>query len=195
MAEFETDISQELEQKMESTSDYYILLSKDPFIRQVYGELNADEEPPRYPFTIPRYKINVIEESQLAGESVVPYSFFIGKMNIERGIPKIYSDYLPPCMTIKSHIRLIEFKEFTEQFFGQLELDLLSIIRKIREKNQDTNLAQSVLPLSENLLRFVAENHLRLRWEIPNNPPIQLFIYIASIARVARNTIDLLCIL
>jgi hypothetical protein len=47
-----------------------------------------------------------------------------------------------------------------------------------------------VLILSENLLHFVSENHLRLRWEIPDKPPIQLFMFVASAARVIRNTID-----
>jgi len=191
LPELETEITKQLEQETDGEgNDFFILLSIDPFNRQVFGELNAEEEPPRYPFAIPGYKINVISEKILTKEGVHPYSFFIGKLKITHGTPEIYDDYLPPCMTVKSHIHLIDFSESVEKFFSQLELNLVSIIRKIREKNQDTSLAKSVLALSENLLHFVSENHLRLRWEIPEKPPIQLFMFVASAARVIRNTID-----
>lgn len=191
LPELTVDISDELEREPAGgSSDFFILLSVDPFNRQVFGELNANEEPPRYPFTIPGYKLNVISEKLLSKEGVHPNSLFIGKLKIEQGNPEIYEDYIAPCMRVNSHMQLIRFAESTEKFFSQLELDLLSIIRKIKEKKQDTSLAQSVLSLSENLLKYVTENHLRLRWEIPDSPPIQLFMYIAAAARVIRNTID-----
>ena len=191
LAELKTDLSAELESTTrEEGVDYFVLLSADPFNRQVFGELDANEEPPRYPFTIPGFKLNVISEKLLAKEGVHPYSFFIGKMRIEKGIPEIDEDYIPPCMTLKSHVKLTEFNELVEKFFSQVELNLLSIIKKIKEKNQDTSLAKSVFSLSENLLRYVTENQLRLHWELPNKPPVFLFMFIASAARVIRNTID-----
>ncbi len=188
LPELETDISLELEK--EGNSDYFILLSTDPYKRKVFGELNAEEEPPRYPFSIPNYKLNIISEKLLTKEGIHPYSFFIGKMRIEQGSPEIYEDYLPPCISVNCHAQLIRFAESVEKFFGQIEVNLLSIIRKIKEKKQETSLAKSVLLLSENLLRYVTENHLRLRWEIQDLPPIHLFMYIATGARVIRNTID-----
>ncbi len=191
LPELEIDLSKELESsRHEEGGDYFILLTANPFNQQVFGELNADEEPPRYPFTIPHYKVHVIAEKRLAREGVHPYSFFIGKCKIEQGKPEIYEDYLPPCMTVRSHNRLIGFSDSVEKFFSKLELDLLSIIRKIKEKNQDTSLALSVRVLSENLLGYVTNNHLRLRWQTNDMAPIHLFMYIATAARVIRNTID-----
>jgi len=191
MAELEVDLTRELEaSSKEEGSDYFILLSVDPFERQVYGELDTEEEPPRYPFTIPFFKLNVIAEKQMNKQGVNPNSFFIGKLKIDKETPEIYDDYIPPCMTVNSHIKLIDFADTTEKFFSKLELDLLSIIRKIKEKNQDTRLAKSVLSLSESLLGFVSGNHMRLRWEIPDMPPIYMFMYIATAARVIRNIID-----
>jgi len=191
LPELESAITHQLEQETEGEgNEYFILLSVDPFERQAFGELNAEEEPPRYPYSIPGYKINVISEKIIAKEGIHPYSFFIGKMRIAQGNPEIHDDYLPPCMLVKSHIQLINFAESVEKFFSQLELNLVSIIRKIKEKNQDTSLAKSVLSLSENLLHYVSENHLRLRWEFPEKPSIQLFMFVASAARVIRNTID-----
>ncbi len=191
LPELKTDLTHEIElSKSEEGADFFILLSVDPFNRQVFGELDAEEDPPRYPFTLPGYKVNVVAEKVLSKEGVHPLSFFIGKMRIEQGTPEIYEDYIPPCMKVKSHQKLTEFSDLVEKFFSQVELNLLSIIRKIKDKNQDTSLAKSVLSLSENLLRYVTENHLKLHWELPEKPPVFLFVYIANAARVIRNTID-----
>jgi len=191
LADFRVDISSELELAAKGEGDdYFILLSADTFDRQVFGELNADEEPPRYPYTIPSFKVNVIAEKKIAKDGSNPDSFFIGKLRIDKSGPEIYEDYIPPCMTLQSHPGLINFVSSADKFFSNLELNLLSIIRKIKEKNQDTRLARSVNGLSETLLRYISANHLRLRWEISEEQPIKLFTYIASAARIIRNTLD-----
>lgn len=190
LPELESDISMLLDQAGSEGEYFYILLSVNAFNRQPFGELNTFEEPPRHPYTIPGYGISLVSEKDLLAQSVQPDSLIIGKLKIEQGVPEIAGNYLPSCMTVKSHMQLMEFCELTEKIFSQLELNLLSIIRKINEKNQDTSLAKSVGTLSENLLNYISENHLRLRFEIPNQPPVFLFMYIANAARVIRNTID-----
>ena len=190
LPELESDISMLLDQAGSEGEYFYILFSVNAFNRQPFGELNTFEEPPRHPYTIPGYGISLVSEKDLLAQSVQPDSLIIGKLKIEQGVPEIADEYLPSCMTVKSHMRLMEFCEMTEKIFSQLELNLLSIIRKINEKNQDTSLAKSVGTLSENLLNYISENHLRLRFEIPNQPPVFLFMYIANAARVIRNTID-----
>ncbi len=190
LPELESDISMLLDQAGSEGEYFYILFSVNAFNRQPFGELNTFEEPPRHPYTIPGYGISLVSEKDLLAQSVQPDSLIIGKLKIEQGVPEIAGNYLPSCMTVKSHMRLMEFCEMTEKIFSQLELNLLSIIRKINEKNQDTSLAKSVGTLSENLLNYISENHLRLRFEIPNQPPVFLFMYIANAARVIRNTID-----
>ena len=93
-------------------------------------------------------------------------------------------------MTLKSHSSLISFHSTVEKFYNQLELNLLSIIGKIKEKGQDSTLAQSVLALAQNLLIFISTNNLKFRWQLIDQPPLYLFENIASFARIIRNTID-----
>lgn len=93
-------------------------------------------------------------------------------------------------MTINSHLSLISFLAEQRKIYNQIELYLVSIIQKIKEKNQNTSLAQSVLSLSKELLSFITLNQSRLQWEIPDLPPICLFNYIATSARVIKNTIE-----
>jgi len=191
LKDLEVDISTDLDLASGGEGgDYFIILSVDPFDRQVFGELNAEEDPPRYPYTIPSFKVNLIAEKKIAKDGIHPNSFFIGKLKIDQSGTEIYEDYIPPCMTMKSHSALINFITSMDKFFSGLELDLLSIIRKIKEKNQDTTLAKSVYELADNLLQYISANHLRLHQELPDLPPIHVFTYIASAARVIRNTID-----
>lgn len=191
MPELGIDLTGELKQAENGNGgDYFVLLSVDPFERQVYGDLNIEEDPPRYPFTIPSYQVTVIPESSITDDISHPDSLFIGKLKIEKGALSVYDDYIPPCMTVRSHAALVNFNELADKFFSQLEIGLLSIIRKVKEKNQDTNLAKSVLALSESLLGYISANHLRLRWEMPGCEPVRLFLYIANAARVIRNAID-----
>ena len=190
LPELEINLSQELESAEKGETAYYVMLSIDPFNRNVFGDLNAEEDPPRFPYTIPNYKVNVLSEKIVMKEGVHPYSFFIGKLKIEQGSPEVHNDYIPPCMSIKSHPEVTHFYELAVKFFSQLELYLLSIIRKINEKNQDTSLAKSVYSLSESLLQYITHNHMRLKWEIPDLSPLHLFVYIAGAARVVRNIID-----
>jgi hypothetical protein len=189
--EFSVDLTNEIESgKKEENKMFFIMLTVDQFSKEPFGELETDEDPPRYPFTRPLLKINLIREKEVAREGLMPFSIFIGKILIMPDRLELNEDYLPACMTIKSHSRLIGFHSTVEKFYNQLELNLLSIISKIREKGQDSTLALSVLALVQNLLNFISANNLKIRWQLSDQPPICLFENIASFARIIRNTID-----
>lgn len=191
LPEFKVNLTRELDAAEKGDGGvYFVILSVDVYNRQPFGNLDANEEPPRYPYAVPMYKVNVISEKQLAKDGIHPYSFFIGKLELSQNKPEIFEDYIPPCMTLKSHASLLAFHALVEKFYGELEINVLSIISKIREKEQDTSLAQTVLKLAENLLYNISANHLSLRWELPNLPPVYLFEHIATTARIIRNTID-----
>lgn len=189
--EFKLEIDRESEfEAGESMSDFYLLLSLDLFNRQNFGELKTNEEPPRFPFTIPSYKFHIISEKQIRKNTYQPFSFFVGKISILHDKIKIHENYIPPCRTINSHLNLISFLDETRKSYNQVEFYLLSIIQKIKDKNQNTSLAQSVLSLSKEWLSFITQNQSRLQWEIPDLPPIYLFNYIATSARVIKNAIE-----
>jgi hypothetical protein len=191
LPEISTDLSEQLEAaSKEEGVVYYVLLTVEPFARKVAGEPNPDEDPPRFPHVVPSFKVHVISGKALAKEGFHPHAVFIGKLQISQGMPEVLPDYIPPCMTLRSHPETYRFYELTEAFIGQLELNLLSIIRKINEKRQDASLAKSVFSLAGNLLRYLTENFMRFRWEISDQPPIALFAFIAGTARVIRNAID-----
>jgi hypothetical protein len=189
--EFSVDLTSEIDSgKKEDNRVFFIMLTVDQFSKEPFGEMGTDEDPPRYPFTKPLLKINLIPEKQVSNEGILPFSMFIGKISIGPNRLELFEEYLPACMTIKSHSRLISFQSMLEKFYNQMELNLLSIISKIKEKGQDSTLALSVLALAQNLLNFISANNVKIRWQLIDQPPIYLFENIASFARIIRNTID-----
>jgi hypothetical protein len=189
--EFSVDLTSEIEaSKKEDNRIFFIMLTVDHFTKEPFGELETDEDPPRHPFTRPSLKVNLLPEKQISREGIMPFSLFIGKILIGQDRVELFEEYLPACMTLKSHNRLISFHSTLEKFYNQLELNLLSIIGKIKEKGQDSTLAMSVLALSQNLLNFISANNLKIRWQLIDQPPLFLFENIASFARIVRNTID-----
>jgi hypothetical protein len=162
----------------------------DVIKRVAGGELDASEDPPRYPDSLPAYKLSVIPVAQSEKESINPNSVFIGKIILGQENQEVIDRYIPPCMSLRSHHDLMSFYSLAEKFFNQNELDLLSILKKINEKKQDTSLANSVNYLSKNLLQYISGQNLKFRWQLPEQPPVYLFETIAGFARIMRNTID-----
>jgi hypothetical protein len=168
----------------------YITISVDPFSRLPVGNADPSEEPPRYPFIIPAYQVHIIPEEQLTKKEMGPYSLLIGKIRIADNKPELLREYIPPCTTVTSFNTLISIHAEFDKFFGQLELDLLKILKKISEKEQSNVLSRAVGNLSEYLLYFLSTHILEFRWKIIDQPPVFMFEYIARMARLIRNTID-----
>jgi len=168
----------------------YVALSVDPFSRIPAGPADPAEEPPRYPFVIPSYNVHIIPEEQLAKKEMGPYFILIGKIRIADQKPELIKEYIPPCTAVRSYNTLVRIHSEFDKFFGQLELDLLKILKKISEKEQSNILARAVALLSDKVLYFLSTGILEFRLKIIDQPPLYMFEYIARLARLIRNTID-----
>ena len=188
---FSIQVDEEIEAaKKGDAADYYVLLTVDAFNRQAYGTPDPEEEPPRYPFAGHAFKANLMAVRDMPKENVLPWSLCIGKVAFTSDAIEINEDYIPPCASMQSHQKLIDFGLSAEKFFNQLELNVISIIRKIREKDQDSTLSKTVYVLSDQVLTFCSTNNLKLKWQFPVMSPLALFELMAGFARIIRNTID-----
>ena len=173
-----------------SETTVYVALVVDPFSRVPFGDADPAEEPPRYPWVTPAYRVHIIPEEQLTEKQMGPYFLLIGKIRIAEQKPELVKDYIPPCTTVHSLSRLMRAHADFDQFFGQLELDILKILNKISEKEQSNVLARVVAHLSEKVLYFLSTGILEFRWKVVDQPPLFMFEYVARLARVIKNTID-----
>ncbi|TLX71647.1 hypothetical protein E9993_19975 [Labilibacter sediminis] len=182
----------ELTHKMDSSAEslFYVLLSVLPFSRVPVGNPNPNEEPPRYPFTVPEIKVNLVPEDQFSHKESADYFICIGKVNIVDGHAEIATDYIPPCSTIQSHFGLVELHLKYDVFFSHLENNVLKIIKKIKEKEQTYDLAKTITSLSELLLTFLSNHILNFRLIVAQQPPVCMFEYMGRCARIIKNSID-----
>jgi hypothetical protein len=170
--------------------DLYISLSVNPFKPVPVGILDPSEEPPRHPFTVPECKVHLIPESQLGKKELGLNYLLIGKIHISESGTELVKDYIPPCTSVLSHPKLVSLHAEFDKFLSQMEVDIVTIIKKIREKEQTNTLATTLESIAEPLLYFLSTTILGFRWNIPVQPPILMCEQIAQSARIIKNALD-----
>jgi len=66
--EFSVDMTGEIEaSKKEENEAFFIMFTVDLFLKEPFGELETDEDPPRYPFTKSSLKVSLIPETGKTG--------------------------------------------------------------------------------------------------------------------------------
>lgn len=175
---------------LQPQEELFVVLSVNEYNGIPVGNPDPSEEPPRYPFIIPDCKVHLIAESQLGKMENGLNFLLIGKIRITEKGPEPVSDYIPPCTCVLSHPRLVEYHTGFDQFLSQLEVDLVTILRKISDKEQTNSLALTLKSVAEPLLNFLGTNILGFRWNVPFQPPLAMCGLIAQSARLIKNALD-----
>lgn len=169
---------------------YYVALSVNPFGKTAIGEPNPDENPPRYPDSDYSYEINLVPAD---GSDVFEnglYHVSIGKFSVVPNGIEIDETYVPPCTSCLSHPDLIDVSRDLSSVLNTMEAKCVSIIQDIYDKEQDNELAQTVLYMLERLLPFYSNQIHYFRWQVPEQSPIYLVQVIAAMARTTKNAVD-----
>lgn len=87
--------------------DLYLVISINPYTRIPDGKPDSAEYPLRLPYIIPEYKLHCIPTKQVFGQTVGPNMLIVGKLLIENNKPEIDNTYIPPCVSVNSHKKLI----------------------------------------------------------------------------------------
>ncbi|MFV0304423.1 MAG: hypothetical protein ACK5IC_02945 [Moheibacter sp.] len=164
-------------------------ISVNPFKNRAFGELDPQEDPPRYPYLLPTYNLNLVPENNL-NQGYSGYQLTIGKILVTPNETQLIANYIPPCTSIQSHQRLIDIHSDIDKFFGQLELYSVQISQKIHRKNQSNDLASMILNLSDKVTTYLGHEVNSFRWTIPHEPPAYMFDKVVSLARIMKNFVD-----
>jgi hypothetical protein len=172
------------------SNQFYILLKINPFARNPAGAADPSENPPRHPFAIPELGIFIIPVEQISKEGLGDYYQIIGKLSLKDNIPAFDSDYIPPCASVSSDVRLLSMENKLTGFLSKLEMDILAMIRKIHTKQQKSPLAASVLSLADKLSSFLGLQMVKQKLYLKYSPPVELFETVVQFARFLRNTLN-----
>ncbi len=168
---------------------YYIALSVNPFERVPFGVPAPDENPPRLPNVLPKYSLSVHAEEEkdtVYNEN----SLIIGKLHFVDNKPEIDDSYIPPCQTIFSHPKLVEYHAQLIKVMGQIEIDIVDILHGIKDKKQNTSIAGTVGDVSNSILNFLSVHMVEFRRIAQYNPPVYIFEQMATLARTINNAIN-----
>lgn len=185
-----TDFSRQLDLRSLQSKSLYVVLSVNPVNRVAIGVPDPDEVPPRYPFVDFEYTVNVLRIEDLVLPSSGYYHLCIGKVDVRGNNCEIVDEFIPPCSTMRSHEDLIEIYNQLDGVLTKMETNCIAIIQKIYRKDQNTDLAKTVLYFVENLAQFYSMNVNRFRWIVNEEPPIYLFDFFSSLARLVKNVLD-----
>lgn len=172
------------------SSDYLVVLIVNPYDRTPYGDADPAELPPRLPYTLPSYKLDLVPVNDVSSDAIGLFQLPVGKLKVLEQKVMLDEDYIAPCSSVKSHSYLIETHAALEHFFGKMELYALQIIQKILQKKQQNEMAGIVQKLCENIAFFTASHLSDIKLIHLQQPPVFLITTVAAFARLFKNTLD-----
>jgi len=170
--------------------EWFVVVSVNPFARIPVGEANPTEEPPRHPFVIPDYKVDILPKSEVSTNNMGLYHVTIARIVSTDGVPLIDDSFIPPCCSVQSHADLkYSFVEMGS-FMNHLESHCLRIIQKIHEKKNDSELASHVMYMSEKVLHFLNTSIPEYRSLDKYAAPINMVTRMISLSRLIKGSLD-----
>ena len=176
---------------IKTEAQWWVVLIIHPFQKKAVGSPDLSENPPRYPFLLPTYTVEVVSDSQYNQFAYHPYALTIGKVVANGNDVKVDNDYIPPCFSTDAYEDLRTLHAELDSFLATLEVRCSQIVQKIYKKNQQNEISDLVQFLCDRVMMFLSINITQLRWITLYESPAHMFAGIVSLARLMKNTIDL----
>ena len=175
--------------KTETT--WWVILTIHPYQKQPAGSPDNAEDPPRYPYVLPSYSVQVISENEYGQFANHPYALTIGRILCNNNSVNVDNDYIPPYYSIAASPDLVTLHSELDQFMSRLETLCSQIVQKIFKKDQQNEISELVKFLCDRVMLFLGQSITNMRWTMIHESPAALFACVASLARVMKNSIDL----
>lgn len=174
----------------QSKADFLVMVWANPYSRVPYGHADPEENPPRKPYCIPLFQLNVVAVSDMGQGEIGLYHIPVGKITCVSGEWKVCDNYVPPCTSVDCYPILSDFYYRVNRNLETLEKYLIRIVQKVRMKNQQNALAVTIRDLSMEMLRFLNMALPRFQVCLKVDPPVNFFELIAAFSRTISNSIE-----
>lgn len=169
---------------------FTLVLTVNPFARVPFGDADPEETPPRKPFVLPEYSLDLIKIKDFGESEIGLFHLTLGVVRLKNGQFSVDSNYIPPCTSLISSPLLLDFYERTERGLIQLEKHVTVIVQKVRGKQQDNKLAQSISGISDNILTYLSHELSGISLHIGHKAPVFLIEKIMVLSRITHNSIE-----
>ena len=172
-------------------SVWWIFLFVHPYQTQAAGSPDLEENPPRLPYVMPTYSLQLISDTQYRQYATHPYAMAIGKLRVNGNDVSVENDYIPPCYNCAAHPDLVSLHAEMDRFMANIELNCSQIVQKIFRKNQQNDISELVMFLCDRVVLYLGQAITAMRIKMLYEPPAEMFAGIAALARIMKNSIDL----
>lgn len=121
------DCSSEIEQ---AEYGWDVVLTVAPFDRRPCGEPDTQENPPRYPFVDPVFKLSIIERDKQYVNEYGPFDVVVGLLRKKDGELKLDNTYLAPSMVMSSSRKLRKCIELFTQNMSSIKNSVTVMLDK-----------------------------------------------------------------
>lgn len=190
---FLSDLENGLTAQLETSEDHSIwdiILTVDPFNSVAIGNADPEETPPRKPNVISNYQIDIIPVKADDSKDLGLHQLVIGRVIKSDGALVVDDQYIAPCNSIQSHPDLQYTFVEVSSFLNQIETYSLHIIQKIKQKEQNNELAKMTNHLCEVALRYLNLMIPQFRYNTRFAPPVDMVSKIVSLARIIKTNFD-----
>ncbi len=168
----------------------FVVVSVNPFDRDPFGEPDSAEQPPRYPFSIAKYSLDVIPQDQF--NEIGPFHIPIAKLTVQSNTAQLVDTYVPPVSDLRCLDILNQLYNETDVFLSSIETHTGNILQKIYSKKQTNPLAKTAEYICERMMAYLGVNIMNHRWMHSEMPPVFMFASISSFARIVKNSLEML---
>ena len=168
----------------------YVLLNVDTENSVAFGTKNPKEMPPRLPFLTANYFVTFITASDMESEGVSSNQIPIAKIERrEKGL-LVAQQYIMPAVTLAADQGLTKFYGEIETFFKMTERNAIQIVQKIRSKDNDNIIADTLFVAVDKIYTLLGTELTRFKCEEYDLTPRELINSIVSFARLFKNAVD-----
>ncbi|MCQ2217572.1 MAG: type VI secretion system baseplate subunit TssK [Paludibacteraceae bacterium] len=139
-----------------SEDGWNVVLSVSPFDRNPCGVPNMQEQPPRYPFVEPTYKLDLMARQKNLSDDYGPFSVIIGLLRKKDESFVLDANYIPPSVSMRSCEGLKSLHKRFSSYLSDIKMALSIVLEKSLEQSVKTNLVKNIMMICRELLRCLS---------------------------------------
>ncbi|MCY7349117.1 MAG: hypothetical protein LH606_00385 [Cytophagaceae bacterium] len=185
------DLAETYKLNATASQSFEIILTVTPFARVPVGEPTPGETPPRHPYTLPEYRLDVVP-TEFVNVAELSSHLLVGRITYANGELRPATDYIPACAVLISLPALQDWHGRLGNVLNDMETNAYRIMQKVRAKGQKSTLNDSINFLCERLVARLNEGGFAYQWVLPQQAPIFWIDYLMGPAHTLSSVVNCL---
>ena len=170
---------------------YFAGIMIHPFEKVPYGAIAENENPPRYPFVIPRYSGVIVPATLKNDDTELANVLIIDKIIYEDGKFKFDENYLPPSFRMSSTAKMVDIVNNVYSLLKNIQEYIFIINKKVLADSSPVNLAKTTIKILNGIVMPVEQVLTGLKIKKYDIPVVQIVEGVMNVVMQYYNQIRL----